>query len=158
MTNTYSQEIEDAKADLKTATNTLERIEKEIAELPDTIQTHLDIAQELEREIATLENILTTLNNQLDPLEAQEATIQDAITAQEDYREDYENQKNILTYEYNEDYAELAATQYEYVETELVAMEKVQTTDWRSELYLQGAAAEPLGVSSNYYYPELANE
>ena len=34
----------------------------------------------------------------------------------------------------------------------------VKTTDWRSELYLQGVAAEPLGLSSNYYYTELLNE
>ena len=35
---------------------------------------------------------------------------------------------------------------------------KVQTTDWRSELYLQGAQAEALGVKSNYYYTELVTE
>ena len=35
---------------------------------------------------------------------------------------------------------------------------KVKTTDWRSELYLQGAQAEPLGIKSNYYYTELMNE
>lgn len=35
---------------------------------------------------------------------------------------------------------------------------KVQTTDWRSELYLQGAQTEPLGTDSNYYYTELLNE
>ena len=35
---------------------------------------------------------------------------------------------------------------------------KVQTTDWRSELYLQGAQTEPLGTESNYYYTELLNE
>ena len=39
-----------------------------------------------------------------------------------------------------------------------VTLEKVRTTDWRSELYLQGVAAEPLGINSNYYYAELANE
>ena len=37
-------------------------------------------------------------------------------------------------------------------------MVKVQTTDWRSELYLQGAQAEALGVKSNYYYTELVTE
>lgn len=34
----------------------------------------------------------------------------------------------------------------------------IKTTDWRSELYLQGVAAEPLGLESNYYYAELAAE
>jgi hypothetical protein len=37
-------------------------------------------------------------------------------------------------------------------------LRKVKTTDWRTELYLQGAVAEPLGVESNYYYTELSAE
>lgn len=45
--------------------------------------------------------------------------------------------------------------QYSVVDVELV---NVKATDWRSELYLQGVAAEPLGLESNYYYAELANE
>lgn len=158
MTNTYSQEIADVKAELNVQEKKLKTINKEIAELPDTIQTHLDIAQQLTGDIMVMEQNLTRLNNQLAPLEAQRAEIVEAITAQEGYKDDYINQENVLTYDYNEDYAAIAATQYEYVETSLIAMDKVQTTDWRSELYLQGAAAEPLGVSSNYYYPELAAE
>lgn len=39
-----------------------------------------------------------------------------------------------------------------------IGFSKVQTTDWRTELYLQGVAAEPLGLNSNYYYTELINE
>ena len=35
---------------------------------------------------------------------------------------------------------------------------RIMTNDWRSELYLQGVAAEPLGIASNYYYTELAAE
>ena len=158
MTNTYSQEIADVKAELNVQEKKLKTINKEIAELPDTIQTHLDIAQQLTGDIMVMEQNLTRLNNQLAPLEAQRAETVEAITAQEGYKDDYINQENVLTYDYNEDYAAIAATQYEYVETSLIAMDKVQTTDWRSELYLQGAAAEPLGVSSNYYYPELAAE
>lgn len=158
MTNTYSQEIADVKAELNAQEKKLKNINKEITELPDTIQTHLDIAQQLTGDIMVMEQNLTRLNNQLAPLEAQRAETVEAITAQEGYKDDYINQENVLTYDYNEDYAAIAVTQYEYVETSLIAMDKVQTTDWRSELYLQGAAAEPLGVSSNYYYPELAAE
>lgn len=158
MTNTYSQEIADVKAELNVQEKKLKTINKEIAELPDTIQTHLDIAQQLTGDIMVMEQNLTRLNNQLAPLEARRVEIVEAITAQEGYKDDCINQENVLTYDYNEDYAAIAAIQYEYVETSLIAMDKVQTTDWRSELYLQGAAAEPLGVSSNYYYPELAAE
>lgn len=34
----------------------------------------------------------------------------------------------------------------------------MQVNDWRSELYLQGVDAEPLGLESNYYYMDLINE
>ena len=48
---------------------------------------------------------------------------------------------------------------YTYVDiTDEVEFKNIKTTDWRSELYLQGVAAEPLGLKSNYYYTELANE
>ena len=39
-----------------------------------------------------------------------------------------------------------------------IGLSKVKTTDWRTELYLQGVQAEPLGTNSNYYYTELLNE
>ena len=48
--------------------------------------------------------------------------------------------------------------QYVEVDSETTQFVKVQTTDWRSELYLQGVQAEPLGIDSNYYYTELMNE
>ena len=48
--------------------------------------------------------------------------------------------------------------QYVEVDPETTQFVKVQTTDWRSELYLQGVQAEPLGIDSNYYYTELMNE
>lgn len=44
---------------------------------------------------------------------------------------------------------------YENIDIEL---EEVTTTDWRTELYLQGSVAEPLGKDSNYYYTELKSE
>ena len=48
--------------------------------------------------------------------------------------------------------------QYVEVDSDTTQFVKVQTTDWRSELYLQGVQAEPLGINSNYYYTELINE
>jgi hypothetical protein len=44
-----------------------------------------------------------------------------------------------------------------YKET-IMDISRVKTSDWRSELYLQGSVAEPLGTDSNYYYTELSNE
>ena len=39
-----------------------------------------------------------------------------------------------------------------------VKLQSITTTDWRTELYLQGSISEPLAVDSNYYYTELKNE
>ena len=47
---------------------------------------------------------------------------------------------------------------YEYIQIEPVSFELIQTTDWRSELYLQGVEAEPIGKDYNYYYAELNSE
>lgn len=37
-------------------------------------------------------------------------------------------------------------------------IKEIITTDWRTELYFQGVAAEPFGTESNYYYAQLLNE
>lgn len=34
----------------------------------------------------------------------------------------------------------------------------LNTSDWRTELYIQGALSDRSGTASNYYYPELKNE
>ena len=65
----------------------------------------------------------------------------------------YTNREDNLIYYWDAD-----AQIYKVVNTEEVQFVKVQTTDWRSELYLQGVQAEPLGIASNYYYTELMNE
>lgn len=44
-----------------------------------------------------------------------------------------------------------------YEETD-IPLTTVKTTDWRSELYLQGISAQPHGTNTNYYYAELAVE
>lgn len=54
--------------------------------------------------------------------------------------------------------AQLYIERYEYIKITLTDFEDYYTTDWRSELYLQGVQAEPLGLDSNYYYTELVNE
>lgn len=38
------------------------------------------------------------------------------------------------------------------------SIEEVVTTDWRTELYMRGVDNQPLGLDSNYYFPELKNE
>lgn len=53
---------------------------------------------------------------------------------------------------------ELLEEEKEYVLTTTVTIDQVQSTDWRTELYLQGVEASRLGLESNYYYAELAAE
>ena len=45
-----------------------------------------------------------------------------------------------------------------YVEISDAQIFTITTKDWRTELYLQGVIAEPTGVDSNFYYPELKAE
>jgi len=49
-------------------------------------------------------------------------------------------------------------SKYDYKKISSSNFKSIKTTDWRSELYLQGIMAEPLGLKSNFYYTELANE
>lgn len=39
-----------------------------------------------------------------------------------------------------------------------VGLIPIEAKDWRTDLYLAGSVAEPLGIDSNYYYTELKNE
>jgi hypothetical protein len=39
-----------------------------------------------------------------------------------------------------------------------VDLQEITTSDWRTELYLQGSSSEPFGSDSNYYYTELSGE
>lgn len=52
----------------------------------------------------------------------------------------------------------LTEQQKEYVFTTTTTIEKIQSTDWRTELYLQGVEDSRLGLETNYYYAELAAE
>ena len=44
---------------------------------------------------------------------------------------------------------------YEEVDTEMTT---ITTSDWRTELYLEGVVSEPYGLKSNYYFAELEAE
>ena len=45
----------------------------------------------------------------------------------------------------------------EYEETDY-KLTSVESTDYRTQLYLSGVVSEPLGLTSNYYFTELKNE
>ena len=46
---------------------------------------------------------------------------------------------------------------FQYVQID-ASLQTITTKDWRTQLYFQGVIAEPLGINSNFYYPELITE
>lgn len=162
--------ITDVNADITMQQATVNMIKQEIKTLEEEkekatseeekqmIQTEIDnYTMELELEQMALEN----LQNQLAVL--QNYLTQRPILEQEilDKQKENKNLKDKIQAElekYNNKVEELSNKEYEYVLTESKELTKIKTTDWRTELYLQGVMAEPLGVNSNYYYPELAAE
>lgn len=147
--NMIKQEIKTLEEEKEKATSEEEK---------QMIQTEIDnYTMELELEQMALEN----LQNQLAVL--QNYLTQRPILEQEilDKQKENKNLKDKIQAElekYNNKVEELSNKEYEYVLTESKELTKIKTTDWRTELYLQGVMAEPLGVNSNYYYPELAAE
>lgn len=162
--------IADVNADITMQQATVNMIKQEIKTLEEEkekatseeekqmIQTEINnYTMELELEQMALEN----LQNQLAIL--QNYLTQRPILEQEilDKQKENKNLKDKIQAElekYNNKVEELSNKEYEYVLTESKELTKIKTTDWRTELYLQGVMAEPLGVNSNYYYPELAAE
>ena len=109
-------------------------------------------------QIVDVQNVLAPVSEQLVPyynaIEVYEQEIADAETI----IQEKETLMAELESQYLEDKENLLADQGEYVDYTGESLVLVQATDWRSELYLSGAAAEPLGLDSNYYYAELASE
>lgn len=46
----------------------------------------------------------------------------------------------------------------QFIGAESSNIKEIKTTDWRTELYLQGVRDTALGLETNYYYPELVTE
>jgi ACT domain-containing protein len=112
----------------------------------------------VEEEILNVNTSLEPINEVLAPIDVWEADIQDTIDGITELQDIEQEKIDLLTEEYDEERAALLAQQGEYVEYTGESLVRVQVTDWRSELYLAGVAAEPLGLDSNYYYAELAAE
>ena len=152
------QDTEDALEALdiayKTELTRKQSLERQITNLQGQEQTAAVTAKilELQTEVAalvagdlapyytsksTLESTLTSINNSISSNQA----IIDAAAADRD-----------------DDIADLMAGLGEYQSYVDSGFVTIQTTDWRSELYLSGVAAEALGLDQNYYYAELAAE
>lgn len=156
--NVYTDEINDTQVELTERTAELRKLNEAIAILPSQIQTYLDIIDKLEVDKLVQENLINGYLASLGPKEKELVDLLNELAGLNSQLETLYNNADILLNAFESSKRELSEDQYEYVPTSIIEMEKVQTTDWRSELYLQGAAAEPLGVEYNYYYTELKNE
>ena len=146
----------------------LQRIENATIEMNSAQISSNNIATDISR----LEDQLAIINAEIADVESQLAPIEAELVDYYAYEDEIENEKaevnaeiaevqediNDLTEEYETAKLELVSHQGEYVDYVGETLVYVQATDWRSELYLAGAAAEPLGLESNYYYAELAAE
>lgn len=172
--NLKQNEILQLQQDIITETDPQVRYEMEtrIASLESDIELlQLDVNNKtniINSDTARLTDISTRLNEievAIDPLNT---ALHDYDIQVEDKQERIETCKTLIdgcnevidayTETYENDKAELLLHQPEYVEFNDFHLTKIKVTDWRSELYLQGVLAEPLGLASNYYYPELAAE
>ena len=114
--------------------------------------------EELNAQIVDIEFVLIPVEQQLIPYYEIKDEIDTEIAEAEEEIQNNKDEMAELETQYLADKEELLAAQGEYVSYTGESLVLVQATDWRSELYLSGAATEPLGLNSNYYYAELASE
>ena len=112
-------------------------IESQIEEMNSTIETKV--------------NNINNLNDQLVEVEKEIAFLNEEINTATQQIKDIQEQQEL-------ELEDLKAKQYEYLLVEPVVFMDYVATDWRTELYLQGNQAEPLGINSNVYWAELDAE
>ena len=132
-----------------------------------------EIIPQTEQEIAALKEQIVLKEDEIlnfddSAVEEDNADLEKAKEELKDIRDniqDLENEIALIKEEIREiqtnektQISTLQTNAYEYIEIEPVYFEEIQTTDWRTELYLQGANAEVLGKDYNYYYTELSAE
>ena len=179
--NNYQTVVDNKNAEIAALNEELsqttdpERI-AELIQLIDNATTERDAAQryvdlytgyinDANAEIAVIDSQLAeaavqlaAVMNELQPFLDIENSIQNNINALQSQIDLIQSQMDVLTESYTDARADLLAAQHEYMDYVGESLVQVQATDWRSELYLAGVAAEPLGLESNYYYPELEAE
>lgn len=149
MINALNETLTQLQEDYNNTTIEAEReqIQKQMQEIQDSISARQELISELEIRNQLLTDTITNIPKLeeeqeylLNEIETLKRQLQEALKA------------------YNATIARLEGEAFEYLPAPSVEIVKVKTTDWRSELYLQGSMSEPLGLNSNYYYAELAAE
>lgn len=163
--NAYAEELHIQQAILYSI---IQYMDKEITVLK---ATHEEIpAQEVaianlenqieSKELAASDNTanLSEIEQQLQQVEAEATLLKESIDLKEAQMKEMQDQINTIKTTQAETLKLLNQQSYEYIMIIPTELRKVETSDWRTELYLQGAQAEPLGIKSNYYYTELLAE
>lgn len=101
---------------------------------------------------------LTALNTQLAVLEPQLEEINNQAKELSNRINKVKEDIKTLKEEKEDGLVQLEKEQYEYIKIDPVNFTNYTTTDWRTELYLKGVQADPLGTDSNVYYAELDAE
>ena len=133
-------------------------LEMRIANLEQDLRMLRPALANLESQLSEKETELAPIDAELTDYTAEKNRINALIENEDAAIADIENIMARLEQTYLDAKADLVAHQGEYIKYKGASLIYVQATDWRSELYLSGAAAEPLGLESNYYYTELEAE
>lgn len=158
--NVIIQEAQDNITSLNTTLTQLEAdyndttIEAEKEQIQEQINQVQDLIDAEEAAIAELEQANAQLEATINSIPELEEEQQELLAEIETLKRQMQDALDV----YNATIARLEGEAFEYLPTPSVEIVKVKTTDWRSELYLQGSMGEPLGLESNYYYAELAAE
>ena len=144
-------EIDSLNSDIEKLQEENNRANNKIIQNNNNIINWTEEKTETEESLVPLNDALVDYDNAYNDLENQISNKQELIN---NYNEVLNNLER--TYETNK--TNYLLSQPEYIEYEGAKLVKVKTTDWRSELYLDGVSSEPLGLANNYYYAELAAE
>lgn len=144
--------------DLSTMRHYIWGIDKNSEHYQEIQQQIKDLEQNNKQNIQNLQNEIADIRDELELAQQELKNIQKEMQNLEDDIALIKTEISEIKTNENSQITELQAQLYEYIEIEPVQFEEVQTTDWRTELYLQGTEAGPLGRDSNYYYAELNAE
>lgn len=129
----------------------LSQKEKLIAGIQSALdKKYLELAED-KAELAQLNASLAILEPELDEITAKIEDLGKRINKIKEEIEQLKAEKEQKLNDFNQE-------QYEYIQIDPVTFTEYTTTDWRTELYLQGVQADPLGLNSNVYYAELDAE
>ena len=119
------------------------------------IQSALD---EKVLELAKEKAALTMLKAQKDKIDDDLEKVNEQVKELSDRINKVKEEIKDLKKQKDDGLLQLDSDQYEYIKIDPVNFTNYTTTDWRTELYLKGVQADPLGTDSNVYYAELDAE